>query len=190
MSALLSGSGWRKEWSGTVWSSEWAEWASSGSAGKLNGDNGGCNIETLLGANVDLNPLLMDEELWCCCCCCCCWAATPKLNVWAKSAAAVETDVELLGKNMDDVLVNVVMAAATAEELVLPYKDGLIDCPVDPLAPLWLEYPEPYLKKKVKWENQNFKKFKFPLLFKIPLDLRGKKQIKLNSIWCLANENY
>jgi hypothetical protein len=37
---------------------------------------------------------------------------------------------------MDDVLVNVVMAAATAEELVLPYRDGLIDWPADPLAPL------------------------------------------------------
>jgi hypothetical protein len=62
--------------------------------------------------------------------------------VWAKSAAAVETAVVLLpllaGKNMDDVLVNVVkpVDVKPTDELVLPYRDGLIDWPADPLAPL------------------------------------------------------
>ena len=110
-------------------SSEWAEWASRGKAGRLNGDKGGCNIEELVGAiSVDLNPLA--DEL------CCCWE-TPKLNVWAKSAAAVDMVVELLpnGKNMDDVLVNVVIAdVKPTDEVALLYRDGLIDWPA--LAPL------------------------------------------------------
>ena len=87
-------------------------------------------METL-GASVDLNPPT-DE---CCCCCCCCWA-TPRLSVWAKSAAAVELLLPT-GKKTDDVLVNVVNAdVKPTDELVLPYRDGLIDWPADPLAPL------------------------------------------------------
>jgi hypothetical protein len=39
---------------------------------------------------------------------------------------------------MDDVLVNVVkpVDVKPTDELVLPYRDGLIDWPADPLAPL------------------------------------------------------